>query len=161
MCFLCGGLLVSANQLWSKIFYNSIHFSRGGTVGWVDVSRPLNLMDLARDIILELSFNDLRQGTMWAIKHPIQQCRQILSSINFTLVIDGLQCTKEWDLIRDALLPNNIGSSQRVHIFVITNEERVGLEADNALKFFKRKVRLRIRFASLPNLLQYTSTTNK
>lgn len=89
---------------------------------------------------------------MFRTKDPIQECHKLLHKHKFLIVIDGLQSTEEWDLIKSTLLSGNSES----FIIVITNEESVarhcavednfvfnvnGLKADAALYLFIKEVR--------------------
>ena len=55
------------------------------------------------------------------MKDPIQKCREYLGMHQCLLVIDGLQSTKEWDLMNAAL---RLSGGTR-SVIVITNEESV------------------------------------
>ncbi|KAF2911628.1 hypothetical protein DAI22_11g194100 [Oryza sativa Japonica Group] len=122
--------------------------------GWVNVSHPFNLRDLACSLLLDLHQNGRcflwlgeKDIDMFRTKDPIQECHKLLHKHKFLIVIDGLQSTEEWDLIKSTLLSGNSES----FIIVITNEESVarhcavednfvfnvnGLKADAALYLF-------------------------
>lgn len=127
--------------------------------GWVNVSHPFNLRDLACSLLLDLHQNGRcflwlgeKDIDMFRTKDPIQECHKLLHKHKFLIVIDGLQSTEEWDLIKSTLLSGNSES----FIIVITNEESVarhcavednfvfnvnGLKADAALYLFIKEVR--------------------
>ncbi|RLN33435.1 hypothetical protein C2845_PM03G29930 [Panicum miliaceum] len=89
--------------------------------GWVDVSRPFDLMDLSRSLLSDLDPTYVRKDRTSTMKHPIQKCSEYLGMHQCLVVIDGLQSTKEWDLINDAL---GLSGGMR-SVIVITNEESV------------------------------------
>ena len=87
------------------------------------------------------------------MKDPIQKCHEYLRTHPCLVVIDGLQSTKEWDLINAAL---GLGTNRENAVVVITSEESVakycakasdrvwnvkGLGADHAFEIIA-KVRL-------------------
>ncbi|CAL4991663.1 unnamed protein product [Urochloa decumbens] len=114
--------------------------------GWVDVSHPFNIRDFSWSLLLDLHSGSLQHGNMLRIRDPIQECRELLRKHVCLIVIDDLQSTEEWDLIKDAL---NLEHDYRSRIIVITNKESVaaycssnlwnveGLEIDEALDLFK------------------------
>ncbi|KAF8765913.1 hypothetical protein HU200_008035 [Digitaria exilis] len=91
------------------------------------------------------------------IKDPVQGCHQYLQQVQegkekYCIVIDDLQSTEEWDLIRPTFeSTEKQNSDNNIAIIIITNEEDVaihcatekklvwnvkGLEVDNAIKLF-------------------------
>ena len=142
-------------------FVRTIYNSHGQfeMYGWVNVSHPFNLRDLACSLLLDLHQNGRcflwlgeKDIDMFRTKDPIQECHKLLHKHKFLIVIDGLQSTEEWDLIKSTLLSGNSES----FIIVITNEESVarhcavednfvfnvnGLKADAALYLFIKEVR--------------------
>lgn len=124
---------------------------------WVSLSHPFNLWDFARSILLSFDSEGLQpmetanHNTMGS-KNPIVECREILRSKNqrCLIVIDGLQSTKEWDLIQPELVS---GCNPRTVIIVIASEESIatycrgpkgpfkynvkGLEPEVAFRLFK------------------------
>uniref|UniRef100_A0A0E0J434 NB-ARC domain-containing protein n=1 Tax=Oryza nivara TaxID=4536 RepID=A0A0E0J434_ORYNI len=141
-------------------FVRTIYNSHGQfeMYGWVNVSHPFNLRDLACSLLLDLHQNGRcflwlgeKDIDMFRTKDPIQECHKLLHKHKFLIVIDGLQSTEEWDLIKSTLLSGNSES----FIIVITNEESVarhcavednfvfnvnGLKADAALYLFIKEV---------------------
>lgn len=138
------------------VYYEDIqnydHFNKHG---WVNVSRPFNLRDFSGSLLSDLDPEALQaKGTsdfgMMGIKDPIQECCKLLHEDKFLVVIDGLQSTDEWDLIK-AALPNGSCTSC---VIVVTDEASVathcavpddavfnvkGLETDEALELFKKE----------------------
>ncbi|KAI4973000.1 disease resistance protein PIK6-NP-like [Hordeum vulgare subsp. vulgare] len=124
---------------------------------WVDVSYPFNLRDFSRSILLNFRSESLQANkdndidTMGS-KNPIVECREILEQGRCLVVIDGLQSTKEWDLIQAELV---CGYSTN-GIIVITTEASVakycegnngelvfnvkGLQAEDAFALFEKEV---------------------
>jgi hypothetical protein len=121
--------------------------------GWVDVSHPFNLRDFSWSLLLDLHSGSLQPGSILRIRDPVQECRKLLQKLDCLIVIDGLQSTEEWKLIRAALAIENNNKSR---IIVIANEESVatfcskncwnvqGLEIDEALELFKKTVTILI-----------------
>lgn len=89
---------------------------------WVDVPHPFNLKDFSWRLLLDFHSDDLRAEKIVAIgmmedQDPIQECSKFLREDKCVIVIDGLQSTDDWDLIKAALLSDQV----RSHIIVITN----------------------------------------
>ncbi|XP_066336957.1 uncharacterized protein [Miscanthus floridulus] len=119
--------------------------------GWVDVSHPFNLAIFAWSLLSELQSDSPEQN---GITNPIQECRQLLENHRCLVVIDGLESTEEWDLIRHSL----VSTHPRSTIIVITTEASIGthccanreeamynvksLEDDEARDLFKKEVRI-------------------
>ncbi|CAD6254132.1 unnamed protein product [Miscanthus lutarioriparius] len=119
--------------------------------GWVDVSHPFNLANFAWSLLSELQSDSPHQN---GITNPIQECHQLLENHRCLVVIDGLESTEEWDLIRHSL----VSTHPRSTIIVITTEASIGthccanreeamynvksLEDDEALDLFKKEVRI-------------------
>ncbi|XBI42514.1 hypothetical protein VPH35_126836 [Triticum aestivum] len=124
---------------------------------WVDVSYPFNLREFSRSLLLSFHSQSLQANKdhdidMMGSKNPILECRGILKQVRCLVVIDGIESTKEWDLIQAELVS---GSSKNC-IIIITAEESVarhcrgnkgeltfnvkGLQADDALALFKEEV---------------------
>ncbi|CAL4950963.1 unnamed protein product [Urochloa decumbens] len=125
--------------------------------GWVDVSHPFNLRDLSRCLLLSLHSESVEaMETSYydniGSENPIVQCQKMLEQNRCLVVIDGLQCTKEWDLIKAGLLGS--GYHDRTLFIVITNDEKIarhcrgdkgefvfnvtGLEPDAAFHLFRQ-----------------------
>ena len=88
--------------------------------GWVNVSRPFDLMDLSWSLLLDLNGGSLQDG-MSVMQDPIQGCHKYLRNHRCIVVIDGLRSTEEWDLIKAIL---ELGTIQH-YVVVITGEESV------------------------------------
>jgi len=119
--------------------------------GWVNVTHPFSLRDLLRSLLMDLYSETFQHSSISRIKDPIQECSKIVRKYRSFIVIDGLQSTEEWDLIKTAL---TYGPSTS-HIIIITNDKSVatyctagnqavwnvkGLEMDEAIDLFKMKV---------------------
>ncbi|XP_048555579.1 disease resistance protein Pik-2-like [Triticum urartu] len=124
--------------------------------GWVDVSHPFNLWNFSRILLSNLGSEYLQAGetedlcTMGS-RNPIAECREILKKHRCLVVIDGLQSTEEWDLIKANLVS---GSHRQNVIIAVTIEQEMashcrgvkgelvfnvkGLEADTAFELFKK-----------------------
>lgn len=122
--------------------------------GWVEVSHPFNLRDLSRSLLLSLQSESVQATEAsycnnMGCKNPIVQCREKLKQHMCLVVIDGLQCTKEWDMIQTDLVS---GAHRRTLFIIITNEQKIarhcrgdkgefvlnvkGLEPEYAFKLF-------------------------
>jgi hypothetical protein len=117
---------------------------------WVNVSSPLNKVDFARRLLLDLDddhacdspayghdadgpeddvevvdqddSDDLQANEVVAVDLDlIKNCCETLHKKNYLLVIDGLQSTEDWDWIKATFLSQPIKGC----IIVVTNEERV------------------------------------
>ncbi|XP_066334563.1 disease resistance protein Pik-2-like [Miscanthus floridulus] len=119
--------------------------------GWVNVTHPFSLRDLLRSLLMDLYSETFQHSSISRIKDPIQECSKIVRKYRSFIVIDGLQSTEEWDLIKTAL---TYGPSTS-HIIIITNDKSVatyctaanqavwnvkGLEMDEAIDLFKMKL---------------------
>ena len=62
--------------------------------GWVNVSRPFDLMDLSWSLLLDLNGGSLQDG-MSVMQDPIQGCHEYLHNHRCIVVIDGLRSTEE------------------------------------------------------------------
>lgn len=137
---------------------------------WLNVSHPFDLRVLSRSLLSEL--NPALQDHS-VIKDPVQRCREYLQlqeqkKFRYFIVIDDLQSTEDWDLIRPTFESTyqrqNSNTSSRVPdqpsnqleniaIIIITNEENVaihcatdkrfvwnvkGLKVDDAIKLFDK-----------------------
>ncbi|TVU20411.1 hypothetical protein EJB05_36618 [Eragrostis curvula] len=112
---------------------------------WVDVPRgPFDVRDFSGRILSELNPPPEDSHLTSAIKDPFQGCREYIQKkkdVTYLIVIDGLQSTENWDLIRpifstkkktesntSSQIPNNVNSEKirdNVAIIIITNEESV------------------------------------
>lgn len=107
-----------------KILWN---YAEGFTMySWVDVPHPFNLTDFSRCLLLDFLSDDMQAKEAAAVgfvegQDPIPGCRRILHKHKCLIVIDGLRSTHEWDLIKEAFLPDNTKSC----IIAITNEKKV------------------------------------
>lgn len=91
---------------------------------WVDVSDPFNLRNLAWTLLSELQSDCTQQNV---ISNPIQECHELLEKHCCLVVIDGLQSTEEWNLIRHSLVSTRSTSV----IVVITTEARIAIHCAN------------------------------
>ena len=95
--------------------------------GWVDVSHPFNLLNCSRILLSSLGSEYLQAGetedlcTMGS-RNPIVECREILKKHRCLVVIDGLQSTEEWDLIKANLVS---GSNRQNVIIAVTIEQEM------------------------------------
>lgn len=129
--------------------------------GWVDVSRPFDLMDLSRSLLLDLNPRSLQKCRMAAVKDPIEECREYLhphgdaSSTckrSFVIVVNGLESKEDWDQTRAGW---GLGPDSPHSVIVITSDERVasycasnfqymlnvrGIETDRASGIFRKEV---------------------
>lgn len=144
---------VGKSALVKNWYYKKLLNEKYRMYGWVDVHHPLILQDFCRRLLLDFYSDDLQAKEtalvgMMEGQDPIQGCRKILSDKKCVVVIDGLQSTHDWDLIKSLFLSQHSES----HIILITNEERVAthctyntdgmvnvkcLEADAAIELFK------------------------
>ncbi|XP_020188576.1 disease resistance protein Pik-2 isoform X1 [Aegilops tauschii subsp. strangulata] len=123
---------------------------------WVDVSHPFNLWDFSRTLLSSFGSRKLQDSEHTHLysmgsQNPIPQCREILTQQTCLVIIDGLQSTIEWDLIKAELVS---GSNRRNVIIIVTTEQEIatycrgdkghlvlnvkGLEADTAVELFEK-----------------------
>jgi hypothetical protein len=134
--------------VYNKAIQEQEHFVK---FGWVNVSQPLDIRDLACSLLLDLHSGSLQNGSISRMRDPIQECRELLKKHACLIVIDGLQSKEEWDSIKDALAVEHFEHDEnKSRIIVIAYEESVatycsknwwsveGLEIDDALKLFKK-----------------------
>ncbi|XP_048545606.1 uncharacterized protein LOC125524607 isoform X2 [Triticum urartu] len=144
---------VGKSALVRNWYFEKLHNGTYRMYGWVDVHHPLILQDFCRRLLLDFYSDDLQAKEtalvgMMEGQDPIQGCCKILSDKKCVVVIDGLQSTHDWDLIKPLFMSQHSES----HIILITNEERVAthctyntdgmvnvkcLEADAAIELFK------------------------
>ncbi|XP_066335341.1 disease resistance protein PIK6-NP-like [Miscanthus floridulus] len=129
-----------------RSLYSSIKSTRTGSAfqnyAWVDVTHPFIARDFFRSLHLELD-----NASVQAYINPTEGCRKILKDHWSLIVIDNLQSTKEWDIIKAAL------SGFSKTIIVITTEPSVAfhcastpelvfnvkcLDNDSAINVFKK-----------------------
>uniref|UniRef100_A0A453MPG0 Disease resistance protein RPM1 n=1 Tax=Aegilops tauschii subsp. strangulata TaxID=200361 RepID=A0A453MPG0_AEGTS len=102
-------------------------YARGFTMySWVNAPHPFNLTDFSRSLLLDFLSDDMQAKEAAAVgfvegQDSIPGCRRILHKHKCFIVIDGLRSTHDWDLIKEAFLPDNTKSC----IIVITNEKKV------------------------------------
>lgn len=120
---------VGKSYLVRKLFCERILMKRSihQKYGWVDVSHPFNLSDLSRSLFLSFHSESLHACEPsyydnMGSKNPIVQCREILKQYKCLVVLDGLKCTKEWDLIQAELVS---GSHAKTLFIIITNEQKI------------------------------------
>ncbi|RLM58377.1 putative disease resistance protein RXW24L isoform X2 [Panicum miliaceum] len=117
--------------------------------GWVNVSHPFDVRDFFRRLLWDLNSSSPQDHM---IKEPIQACRDYLQTQKkpYFIVVDGLQSTEEWNLIKLAF--DFETRSNKINIvIIITNEESVadycaedkksvwnvkGLEVSQAIELF-------------------------
>ncbi|RLM75464.1 hypothetical protein C2845_PM15G10450 [Panicum miliaceum] len=140
---------VGKSFLIRAVYYHGIKDRRFQKFGWVNVSHPFDLVDLSRRLLLDLHSESLQHYSTLRIEDPIQACCEFPHNHKCLVVIDSLRSKEEWDLTKAALK----FASSRSRVIVITDEESVAtycskfiwnvkvLEADEALKLFKKKVR--------------------
>ncbi|KQK16577.2 hypothetical protein BRADI_1g29360v3 [Brachypodium distachyon] len=102
---------------------------------WVDVPHPFNLTDLACRLLVDFHSDNVRAKETAALgivegQSPIQGCCKFLREDTCLVVIDGLQSTQDWDLIKAAFLSMPIKGC----ILVITNEARVAKHCVDGVK---------------------------
>jgi hypothetical protein len=117
--------------------------------GWVNVSHPFDVRDFFRRLLWDLNSSSPQDHM---IKEPIQACRDYLQTQKkpYFIVVDGLQSTEEWNLIKLAF-DFETRSNKRNIVIIITNEESVadycaedkksvwnvkGLEVSQAIELF-------------------------
>ncbi|CAL4994135.1 unnamed protein product [Urochloa decumbens] len=144
---------VGKSALVRNLYYNMMRDRENQTFtkySWVDVSHPFNIRNFAWSLQSEFQSDSIQQIV---ISNPIQGCRQLLEDDVCLIVVDGLQSTEEWDLIRHSLVPKHSKSI----IVVITTEESIAmhcatreegmynvksLEGDEATDLFRKEVRM-------------------
>jgi hypothetical protein len=129
---------------------------------WVDVPHPFSLAELSlrllRTFFLDYYPSEYQERVMIGIlegdRDPIQECVLFLQQQfkeAWLLVLDGLCSTDDWDIINATF-----GLDSRGFTIVVTNDQHVamhcankndkqmisvqGLDADEALNFFKKQV---------------------
>ncbi|XP_047072674.1 uncharacterized protein LOC124681946 isoform X2 [Lolium rigidum] len=116
------------HKVYTSIMYKSkqfegVEFERHS---WVDVPVPFNLEVFSRRLLLNFRSQDLQVDEIAAVgmmRDPglTEECCKFLRENDCLVVINGLQSTNEWDVIKDAFLSKPIKGC----ILAITNEERV------------------------------------
>ncbi|PAN43123.2 hypothetical protein PAHAL_8G229500 [Panicum hallii] len=121
--------------------------------GWVNVSHPFDVRDFFRRLLWDLNSSSPQDHM---IKEPIQACRDYLQTQKkpYFIVVDGLQSTEEWNLIKLAF-DFETRSNKRNIVIIITNEESVadycaedkksvwnvkGLEVSQAIELFDETI---------------------
>jgi hypothetical protein len=117
---------VGKSALVRNLYYDIITYSNSifTMYSWVDVSHPFNLRDLAWSLLSELQADSPQKN---GISNPIQECHELLEYHHCLVIIDGLQSTQEWDLIRHSL----VSTHSRSIIVVITTEASIALHCAN------------------------------
>uniref|UniRef100_A0A8R7V929 NB-ARC domain-containing protein n=2 Tax=Triticum urartu TaxID=4572 RepID=A0A8R7V929_TRIUA len=115
---------VGKSALVRNWYFEKLHNGTYRMYGWVDVHHPLILQDFCRRLLLDFYSDDLQAKEtalvgMMEGQDPIQGCCKILSDKKCVVVIDGLQSTHDWDLIKPLFMSQHSES----HIILITNEE--------------------------------------
>ncbi|KAM3300439.1 hypothetical protein ACQJBY_041448 [Aegilops geniculata] len=116
--------MLRSGASWEWDYQESPVYQKEGIAmfSWVDVPHPFNLKDFSWRLLLDFHSDDLRAKKIVAVgmmedQDPIQECSKFLREDKCVIVIDGLQSTDDWDLIKAALLSDQV----RSHIIVITN----------------------------------------
>jgi hypothetical protein len=133
---------IGKSALVRNLYYDRmIHTDQFNKYRWVDVSRPFNLRDFSRSLLLDCHSE----------KDPIEECSEFLRQHQCLVVIDDVQSKEEWDSMQDALVYRNSASV----IIVITTEASVatyctnieeqvfnvkGLKAAAAFDLFRKEV---------------------
>jgi len=141
---------VGKSYIVKHVYYQQVIHGTFKKFGWVDVPRPFNLREFSWRLLLDFHSGSLQHGSMFRIKDPVQECRELLQNYKCLIVIDGLQSTEDWDQIKAALA---FQRDNRSRILVISYEESVatycskdnwwnveGLEIDDALDLLIRTV---------------------
>ncbi|KAK1625932.1 hypothetical protein QYE76_000247 [Lolium multiflorum] len=92
---------IGKSALVRNLYYDRmIHTDQFNKYRWVDVSRPFNLRDFSRSLLLD-SHSE---------KDPIEECREFLRQHHCLVVIDDVQSKEEWDSMQAALLSRDSAS---------------------------------------------------
>ncbi|KAE8782637.1 Disease resistance protein RPM1 [Hordeum vulgare] len=102
---------VGKSTLVRHLYYKMLYEKKFDKFGWVDVCHPFKLTDLCRSLLL-----DMHEEV------PINEFSQLLEQSRCLIVIDGVQSTKERDLISSVLL---LSESSRSVVIVIANEANI------------------------------------
>uniref|UniRef100_A0ACD5Z622 Uncharacterized protein n=1 Tax=Avena sativa TaxID=4498 RepID=A0ACD5Z622_AVESA len=133
---------IGKSSLVRNLYYDRVLHSRQFNVyRWVDVSRPFNLRDFSRSLLLDHHSE----------KDPIKECSELLRKNQCLVIIDDLQSKEEWDSIQAALLSSPstsiivvITTEASIATYCTNNEEQVfnvkGLEAAAAMDLFRKEV---------------------
>lgn len=99
--------------------FDGVEFERHS---WVDVPEPFDLDAFARPLFQSFCSDDIRNNK---IREDclIKRCCEFLSKEDCLVVINGLQSTGDWDLIKSNFLSSN--RPPKGCILVVTNEETV------------------------------------
>jgi hypothetical protein len=130
--------------------------------GWTHVYRPLNLKELASELLQDLQPISFEEKSILRPDDPIEWCRQFLQVNAYCLiVIDGVESTDEWDLIKHAIAFGETCST----FIVTTREENVAkycatspelvwnvkcLEAHHAFDLYKDEVCIFLQYSTVP-----------
>ncbi|TVU20412.1 hypothetical protein EJB05_36619, partial [Eragrostis curvula] len=141
---------------------NEVQWSVYDKFLWVNVPRrrPFDVRDFCRSILSEL--NLAAEGVSTINKDPFLWCQDYIQTETrdkYLIVIDGLQSTENWDLIRPIFVSKTSSHiPKNVAIIIITNEESVanyccaaskipdlvwnvkGLEVSRAIELFNKVV---------------------
>ncbi|KAM0860082.1 hypothetical protein ACQ4PT_046749 [Festuca glaucescens] len=116
------------HKVYTSIMYKSKQFEgvEFEKHSWVDVPVPFNLEVFSRRLLLNFRSEDLQVDEIEAVgmmRDPglTEECCKFLRENDCLVVINGLQSTNEWDVIKATFLSKPIKGC----ILAITNEERV------------------------------------
>lgn len=157
----CGGVIslweddFGKSTLASKVFNCITHKSKECGVqfdrhSWIDVPASFDVGVFSRHLFLDFHSNDLQaweiaEVSMMGDEAIIQRCCKILQHDNCLVVINGLEFSDEWDLIRATFLSNRtkgcilvLGKNARVATYCVERQDRAfkteDLEVDSVLR---------------------------
>ncbi|KAM3345800.1 hypothetical protein ACQJBY_020373 [Aegilops geniculata] len=109
----------------SKTYY--LTFTSG--FSWIDVPNPFDITEFSWRMLLDFNSanymikEDVATGLMKG-EDAIQACRKFMDGKELSIVIDGLQSNKDWDIIRENFL-SEPPTERRCYIIVIANKKSV------------------------------------
>lgn len=114
---------VNSQPIWLNIRNEENEFT---AFSWVNVPHPFSLMTFSRRLLVDFRSDDLQAMEAAALgimqgQDLYEECRKLLRREKYFVVIDGLQSTDEWDMIKQAFFPRRVDGC----VVVITNEAKV------------------------------------